>query len=263
MPTFDCDKMGYALDGRQLVMVNFANGARSSIGYIGTDGGFINAIGFNKLDNYIYAVITDPLLDILLGSLLGGQPGSWLMRVAKNGNWDVLPYRIDSTSITLGDIDDVGRFWVSEGGRKYFQIDVNPASPTFGSTITSGLSNMGILSGVGDWAFVPGSGNYLYSVQFSLLFTGILSTNVIKFNLDTMKWELHKTWGILSVLGGGLIWDIVWGTSDGMLYAQETVLGTTWRFNIRSPNTNPVALPKGGTLLALTGDGARCIGAAS
>ncbi|KAM0424452.1 hypothetical protein ACHAPT_010375 [Fusarium lateritium] len=261
MPTFDCDKFGYVLSSRTLTQVNFNTGARTTISTIvGTDGGFINAIGFNKLDNYIYAIITDPLLDVLLGNLLGGNPGSWLMRIAKNGNWDVLPYRIDSTSITMGDVDDVGRFWVSESGKKWFSIDVKPGSATFGSVLKSGTSPMDLISGVGDWAFVPGSGNYLYSVQFSVIESGLASTNIVKWNLDTNKWELHRKYSLLQ-LGLSLTWGAVFGTSDGLLYAQDNLLGGTYKFAIKTA-ASPVAIP-GGSILNLSGDGARCINAAA
>ncbi|EXL96408.1 hypothetical protein FOIG_11364 [Fusarium odoratissimum NRRL 54006] len=260
-PTFDCDGFGYTVQSllaNTLTRVNLVTGQRTDIRTGIGPGGPINGIGFNRLDNYIYGFYQQPLVNALLCGLLGCKR-SGLIRIAKDGRWEVLDLVIGTNAISMGDVDDQGRFWVSEGGGKWWCIDLRPTSNTFGQLLSSGTSATNLLSGVGDWAYVPGGGNYLYAVQASVIESGLLRTNIVRWSLTTQKWERFQSYPNLILTTLNLVWGAVMAAPDGTLFAQETVLGQTWKFTLGS-TANPTAIPGGAILNLLGSDGARCAG---
>ncbi|KAF5708783.1 hypothetical protein FGLOB1_6242 [Fusarium globosum] len=260
-PTFDCDGFGYTVQSllaNTLTRVNLVNGQRTDIRTGIGPGGPINGIGFNRLDNYIYGFYQQPLVNAVLCGVLGCKR-SGLIRIAKDGRWEVLDLVIGTNAISMGDVDDQGRFWVSEGGGRWWCIDLRPTSTTFGKLLDSGTSATNLLSGVGDWAYVPGGGNYLYAVQASVIESGLLRTNIVRWSLTTQKWERFQTYPNLILTTLNLVWGAVMAAPDGTLFAQETVLGQTWKFTLGSA-ANPTAIPGGAILNLLGSDGARCAG---
>lgn len=260
-PTFDCDGFGYTVQSllaNTLTRVNLVTGQRTDIRTGIGPGGPINGIGFNRLDNYIYGFYQQPLVNALLCGLLGCKR-SGLIRIAKDGRWEVLDLVIGTNAISMGDVDDQGRFWVSEGGGKWWCIDLRPTSNTFGQLLSSGTSATNLLSGVGDWAYVPGGGNYLYALQASVIESGLLRTNIVRWSLTTQKWERFQSYPNLILTTLNLVWGAVMAAPDGTLFAQETVLGQTWKFTLGS-TANPTAIPGGAILNLLGSDGARCAG---
>jgi hypothetical protein len=270
-PTFDCDGFGYVIStllGNTLTKVNLIDGTRTTVATgIGPGGsllnvagvaGAINGIGYNKLDGYIYGMVNQGLVSGLLCGLLG-CPSSQLIRIAKNGAYETLKLTIPSNMIDMGDVDEQGRFWVAENGKKWWCIDVNPASSTFGKLLNSGTSATDIISGVGDWAYVPGGGDYLYAIQASVIESGLLRTNIVRWSRTTFTWSRYQSYPNLILTSTNLVWGAVMAGPDGTLYGQENLLGQTWKFTLGS-TANPTAIP-GGAILNLQGDGARCIDA--
>ncbi|KAF4957916.1 hypothetical protein FGADI_2745 [Fusarium gaditjirri] len=260
-PTFDCDGFGYTVQSllsNTLTRVNLVTGARTNIRAGIGPGGPINGIGFNRLDNYIYGFYQQPLVNAALCGLLGCKR-SGLIRIAKDGRWEVLDLVIGTNAISMGDVDDQGRLWVSESGGRWWCVDLRPTSSTFGELLSSGTSATNLLSGVGDWAYVPGGGNYLYAVQASVIESGLLRTNIVRWSLTTQKWERYQTYPNLILTTLNLVWGAVMAAPDGTLFAQETVLGQTWKFTLGSA-ANPTAIPGGAILNLLGSDGARCAG---
>ncbi|KAI1065383.1 hypothetical protein LB507_000856, partial [Fusarium sp. FIESC RH6] len=271
-PTFDCDANGNSaytistLLGNTLTRVNLITGARTVIkSGVGPGGvllnlagttGAINSIGFNPLDYYIYGFINQGVVGGVLG-VLTGTPKSQLIRIASNGAYELLPLTVPSTTLDMGDVDEQGRLWVSESGGKWWSIDLNPKSANFGKLINSGTSATNILSGVGDWAYVPGGGDYLYAVQASIIENGLMRTNIVRWSRTTHVWERYQTYPNLVLTALNLVWGAVMAGPGGTLYAQENLLGQTWKFTLGS-NVNPTAIP-GGSIANLQGDGARCI----
>ncbi|RGP79636.1 hypothetical protein FLONG3_2384, partial [Fusarium longipes] len=269
-PTFDCDGYGYVISlllGNTLTKVNLIDGTRTTVATgIGPGGtllnaagasGAINGIGYNKLDGYIYGMVNQGLVSGVLCGLLG-CPSSQLIRIAKNGGYETLKLTIPSNTIDMGDVDEQGRFWVSENGKKWWCIDVNPASSTFGKLLNSGTSATDIISGVGDWAYVPGGGDYLYAVQASVIESGLMRTNIVRWSRTTFTWSRYQSYPNLVLTSLNLVWGAVMA-GDNTLYAQENLLGQTWKFTLGS-TANPTPIP-GGSILNLQGDGARCIDA--
>ncbi|UZP36727.1 hypothetical protein NXS19_004543 [Fusarium pseudograminearum] len=267
-PTFDCDGYGYVIStllGNTLTKVNLNTGQRTTIkSGIGPGGtllnvgglaGAINGIGFNQLDGYIYGVVNQGLVSGILCGLTGCA-SSQLIRIAQNGAYQALSATIPSNTITMGDIDEQGRLWVSESGRKWWCLDVKPGSSTFGKVLASGTSAVDIISGVGDWAYVPGGGDYLYAIQTSLIESGLLRTNIVRWSRTTHTWSIYQRYTNFILTSLNLEWGAVMAGPGGTLYGQENLLGQTWRFNINS-TANPTEIP-GGAILNLQGDGARC-----
>ena len=267
-PTFSCDGYGYTIStllGNTLTKVNLNTGQRTTIkSGIGPGGtllnvggiaGAINGIGFNQLDGYIYGVVNQGLISGILCGLTG-CPSSQLIRIASNGAYQALPATIPSNTITMGDVDEQGRLWVSESGKKWWCLDVKPGSSTFGKVLNSGTSAIDIISGVGDWAYVPGGGDYLYAIQTSLIESGLLRTNIVRWSRSTFTWSIYQKYTNFVLTSLNLEWGAVMAGPGGTLYGQENLLGQTWRFNINS-TANPTQIP-GGAILNLQGDGARC-----
>ncbi|KAF5000440.1 hypothetical protein FGRMN_1771 [Fusarium graminum] len=256
-PTFDCDGYGYVLSSllsNTLTRVNLVTGERVAIKSRVGPGGAINGVGFNPIDNYIYGFVTQPLLKNLLCGLLG-CPQSQLIRIAKDGQYEMLPLILTTNTISMGDVDSQGILWVSESGNKWWSVDLRRGA-NFGKLINSGTSDIGLLNGVGDWAYVPGGGNYLYSVQASVIESGLLRTNIVRWPLATQKWERYQSYPNLLLTALNLIWGAVVAAPGGVLFAQENLLGQTWRFTLGSTES-PTAL-QGGAILNLSGDGAKC-----
>ncbi|KAM0353053.1 hypothetical protein ACHAPU_001940 [Fusarium lateritium] len=256
-PTFDCNGYGYVLSSllsNTLTRVNLVTGDRVTIKSGVGPGGAINGIGFNPIDNYIYGFVTQPLLKNLLCGLLG-CPQSQLIRIANDGRYEVLPLILTTNAISMGDVDNQGILWVSEGGNKWWSVDLRRGA-NFGKLISSGTSNIDLLSGVGDWAYVPGGGSYLYSVQASVIESGLLRTNIVRWSLVTQKWERYQSYPGLLLTALNLIWGAVVAAPGGVLFAQENLLGQTWRFTLGSTD-DPTAI-QGGAILNLSGDGAKC-----
>ena len=258
MPTFNCDGFGYIVSSLlrpSLTRVDLITGARTTI-YDGIGPGLgINGVGFNPTDGYIYGFATQGLLVNLVCGLLG-CPQSQLIRIASNGNWELLPLILQTQSISMGDIDNQGRMFVSEGGKKWWSINMSKGSLNFGKQISEGTSKADLLTGVGDWSYVPGGGSYLYSVQASVLESGLLQTNIVRWSTSTNTWSSFRSYPGLLLTALNLVWGATIAAPNNVLFAQENILGQTWRFDLSS-GANPVAI-QGGAILNLNGDGAKC-----
>ncbi|GKU18141.1 unnamed protein product [Fusarium langsethiae] len=259
-PPFTCDGKAYVVStliGNTLTSVNINDGSRATVANNIGPGGAIDAIGYNKLDNYIYGVVDQGLVTGVVTTVLGGAQ-SQVIRIASDGQYQTLSVTVPSNTITMGDVDDQGRLWLSESGKRWWCIDVNPSSPTANKMIANGTSATDVISGIGDWAFVPGGGDYLYAVQASIIESGLMRTNIVRWSRTTRTWERYQSYPNLVLTSLNLVWGAVWAGPGGTLYAQENLLGQTWKFTLGS-STNPVAIP-GGSIANLQGDGARCIG---
>ncbi|KAH7173318.1 uncharacterized protein B0J16DRAFT_349875 [Fusarium flagelliforme] len=155
----------------------------------------------------------------------------------------------------MGDFDNQGRLFVSEGGKKWWSINLQKGSLNFGKVAT-GTSNADLLSGVGDWSYVPGGGSYLYSVQASVLESGLLQTNIVRWSTSTNTWEKFRQYPGILLTALNLVWGATIAAPNNVLFAQENILGQTWRFDLAS-GASPVAI-QGGNILNLNGDGAKC-----
>ncbi|RYP61418.1 hypothetical protein DL769_007703 [Monosporascus sp. CRB-8-3] len=242
LPTLSCDPFGYLIQNTSLYRVNITSGDLTLIRDVVGDGRFLQAIGYSVADNYLYGTI-------------GGLNNTpvFLIRIAANGdstilNELILPYRVNT-----GDVDEQSRYWITYNGTNITQVDVRPSSPTFGQLIgttrraaTLPANNATIY----DWAYVPGRGNYLWSLGQS---PALNSTTLQRFNRGTYNWEFVRDFGNIA---GVNWWGAIYASADGFLYATENSSGQIWRFPLDigdSPTRFSTANP------TRENDGARCI----
>src|SRR5690606_5385142 len=133
-------------------------------------GRAINAVGYNVLDDYIYG------WDVTSGS-------ASIVRVASDGS--VTPLGIPAGAMpatVVGDVDADGQYWVLNANT-WSKIDLAPGSPTYMTLVDSGTSALpaGLTTPGVDWAYVPGAGDYLYSVGQST--AG--QAQLVRFNRST------------------------------------------------------------------------------
>ncbi|RYO97445.1 hypothetical protein DL765_011189 [Monosporascus sp. GIB2] len=243
LPTLSCDPFGYLTQNTSLYRVNITSGELTLIQGVAGDGRILQAIGYNVADNYLYGTI-------------GGRNNSpiFLIRIAANGNWTllnelILPYRVNT-----GDVDEQSRYWITYNRTNITQVDVRPSSPTFGQLIgatrraTTLPANNATVS---DWAYVPGRGNFLWSLGQSRTLN---STTLQRFHRGMYNWELVREFGNVA---GDNWWGAIYASADGFLYATENTSGQIWRFPLSDTNGPPTRFSTANP--TRENDGARCI----
>lgn len=200
-------------------------------------GGIINGIGYNRFDNFIYGMVAD-----VTGS------GSTVIQIASDGTWQLLSTRIEGNrNIIMGDIDNQGRFWISDTGRPWWQIDLRPGSTTFGKVVQQGTSTHA--DSIADWSYVPGGGDFLYAVQYTST-----SSTLVRWSRTSKTWETIRAYGNLS---GSNVWGALYAASDGNMYGSENTGGAIYKFPVAPTVGVPSKLASGPT--TSQNDGARCI----
>ena len=201
-------------------------------------GGIINGVGYNRYDDFIYGMHQDT----------GSGTGSQLIRIAANGAYEMLPARVEKNkNIVVGDIDNQGRFWISDYGRAWWQIDLRPGSATFGTIVQSGTATL--TNNIADWSYVPGGGDYLYALSYTTT-----TTTLVRFSRSSKTWETLKAFGNVS---GQNLWGALYSAKDGNMYGSENTGGEIWKFPIAPTIKTPSKLSAGPK--SSQNDGARCI----
>ncbi|KAF7560640.1 hypothetical protein G7046_g3510 [Stylonectria norvegica] len=174
--------------------------------------------------------------------------GSQLIRIAGDGNAELLPTRIEGNkNIIMGDIDNNGHLWISDTGRPWWQIDVMPGSSTLYKVINSGTATHSDY--IADWAFVPGGGDYMYAVQYTQY-----TSTMVRFSRSTYTWTTLNAFGNLS---GYNVWGALYAASDGNMYGSENIGGNIYKFPVAPTIGKPVFISAGPK--SSQNDGARCI----
>ncbi|KAK6827743.1 hypothetical protein PG990_009390 [Apiospora arundinis] len=212
-------------------------------------------MGYNSLDNYLYAAI-------------GTTPGN-LLRISANGDSQTLGSLGLIKAANTGDVDEAGYYWASTGGNEYVQFDLRPTG-TFGALVTSGVSNPKPAFPILDWAYVPkgggwAGGDFLWALGGEeLLPLGnilTLNTYLLQFNRATKAWSSVRNFGNIAgqILEGKNTWGAVYAGDDGFLYGSENFSGEIWKFPLPG-NPNPAGKVSSGPK-STNNDGARCINA--
>ncbi|KAF0642080.1 hypothetical protein FPSE5266_07978 [Fusarium pseudograminearum] len=236
-PQFSCDVYGYLIQKTALYRVEIVSGKTTLIKSVIGDGGWINGIGYNRFDDYIYGMHQD-------------DSGSQLIRIGGDGTSTMLSARTNDRLVNMGDIDNQGRFWISNNGGPWWVIDLMPGSSTYGKVIMSGTASTGGLKSA-DWAFVPGGGDYMWSVMYNS--DGSTST-LCRFSRTSYTWQTMKTFGDVA---GNNVWGALYASGDGMLYGSENTSGQIFQFPIAPSIGNPKFIATGP--VSSWNDGARCI----
>ncbi|NFV12500.1 DUF11 domain-containing protein [Clostridium sporogenes] len=254
---FNCSYFGYQTfsnpdqPGFSLVRVNLVTG---QITMINPDLGVrINAIGYNILDNMIY-----------------GMEGTTtnLLRVAEDGsilNLGPIPnLPVPPITYNVGTIDDQGHMFIfqqTEG--RYYVIDVNQNSPTFGQLLdptagyivdtapfgTSLVYPPTNTLNITDWSYSPIDGQ-LYAVQFS----DSGPSTVVRINPTTGVVTQLTTTGI----PGGSQYGASFMDSEGNFYAINNDTGRIYRITISGNNATGQLFSQ--STPSTANDGAACIG---
>ncbi|ETS78420.1 hypothetical protein PFICI_10482 [Pestalotiopsis fici W106-1] len=165
LPTYSCDDSGYMIQDQTLFRINLTTGFQTVVNApVGT--GPVNAVGYNVLDNYIYGIANNSGVNQII-------------RIGSNGDYAILPIMLPAGTWNVGDIDAQGGFFVSQSGKAWIEIDLNPSSADFGAIVTAGDSTASLpannKAGVSDWVYVPSAGPYLYSIASTQVINGILN----------------------------------------------------------------------------------------
>lgn len=214
--------------------VNMVTGAYDTANTI--EGHQINAIGYNVLDDYVYG------WDLTAGA-------TRIVRVAADGT--VVPLGTPAGSVNgsvVGDVDADGQYWVLNG-TTWNQIDLEPGSATYMTVVDSGTSAMpaGLTSAGADWAYVPGGGDFLYSVGQST--DG--QASLIRFDRAT---GVRTVVGSLGLGTGTWTFGAVYADANGYLYASNNPTGTIYRIDVDDVSAEVFAQGPASN----ANDGARC-----
>lgn len=150
---------------------------------------------------------------------------------------------VQAGAYNVGDVDETGTFWIAYQGKNWVQIRLTDQSIIASGTATFAYS-------VYDWAYVPGGGNFLYSIAVDS--TG--RTFLYRFDRTAKTWaQVGTGYGTLYPANG--VVGAVYASQDGFLYGTENTQGRTYRFNLDGQTSNFII--QGPT--ASSNDGAHCI----
>ncbi|KAH8197806.1 hypothetical protein TruAng_008004 [Truncatella angustata] len=216
LPTLSCDPFGYLVQAMILYRVNITTGTTTQVKTgVGDGSRNIQAIGYNVADNFIYGSI---------GTTVNNPVD--LIRIAGDGSSTILKSLNISSSWypNSGDVDENSFYWASYRGQQWLQLDLRPSSPTFGTTLTGGTASPTHV--ILDWAYVPGGGNYLYSLGYDTTSLGTVLTGthtyLQRFDRTAKTWEVLAD---LGVLAGQQTWGAVYASDDGYLFGSENTSG--------------------------------------
>ena len=238
-----CDVSGYLIQRNSLYGVDIASGAASLIKMGVGDGRQIQAMGYNKADNYLYATAQN-----------GTGSTTNLVRIAANGD-SVIGGELPTPSGVLynvGDVDEQSQYWASNGGAKWIKVDLLPGSPTYLQAVASGTTALTPFN-IADWAYVPSGGDYLWGLASDLTLTATL---LVRFSRATRQWETVRSFGSVA---GAQTWGAVYASADGFLYGSENASGQIWRFPLAGGLFPPPAEKISNGPVSSSNDGARCI----
>jgi uncharacterized repeat protein (TIGR01451 family) len=237
-----CSAYGYLFQNPTTVppgsiyQVDLASGAYTNYG---ATSDYVNAVGYNILDNYVY-----------------GWDGTTeeLVRISSDGSLTPLglPAGVEippgATDYNVGDVDSSGHYWMMNGNLQpapWYEIDLVPGSPTYGEVINSGTATRPAgVGGVADWAFINGA---LYAV------TGTASGPAALLKFDPATGQFSNLGPVAGVPGTGL-YGAVYTDAAGDLFASENVTGEIYRVNVS--NVTGIAVSEGPP--SGLNDGERC-----
>lgn len=102
-----------------------------------------------------------------------------------------------TAAYNAGDVDEQGHLWASYLGRAIVQVDLtNPAYPILYQTTSTTQAAPQYV--VYDWAYVPGGGNYLYSVTSdSSRPDNAEPVYLMRFDRTAKTWATLGSFGVL------------------------------------------------------------------
>lgn len=242
--TFACNSTAYFIDTVNSkvnfynIDLNTGNTILINNNLAGTAYTNLNGMGFNPLDNFLYAIATTT------------TSGTYaVVRVEiQNTATEILRFTASATPGTVGDIDTSGQFWFSGAGTTWFHVDLAPGSSTFGQMLGSGTMTLPGSYAVADWSYLPGQGGYLYTLAHA---TSGNYLGLLRWSMTTYTWAevtAYTNYALQNTIIG------TWGSNNGTIWGYQATSGTITQLNLGS---QPYQLSVGLTGIT-SGDGARC-----
>ena len=169
---------------------------------------YLNALGFNPVDNLIYGVE------------VGGSQELYKMDTA--GNQVSLGVSV-GLNIYAGDVDDAGTWYGFDGtvtGNTIYTVDTTAATPTVSST-TLASDNF---SSVADFAFNSGDGLF-----YGLQSMGAGAFDLLAYNPASNTLTRQSLSGDIVGVGGAI--GALWYTTEGFIYGYKNTTGTIYRID--------------------------------
>lgn len=227
---FTCDAGFYQVQNNQLRILNPSDGTYSPIGSQFLSGN-LNAIGYNKLDNYIYGIINQPT-------------EAHLFRVDNTGTYTDLGLVTglpapDVFGYNSGDMDDSGNLYVKQLDQTVYKINVTTNVATALPLSQSMFSS--------EFVYLNG---YLFAVGVGLSSGSFFKIDIANGNVTSAPITLPA-----NGFGSG------WATDANTLYFYDNSTGIIYK--VTNFNTAPVAIPSLATTPSSSNDGASCFTAPS
>ncbi|KAM4060741.1 hypothetical protein HRG_001723 [Hirsutella rhossiliensis] len=171
-----------------------------------------NAIGFNPKDNYLY-----------------GTKHKHLLRLFGDGRTEeVLQLPIQPN---MGDFDEHGKYWCSNGGKVWASVDLDPQSRTY-KKVESGKATFpgpkADRAFPSDWAYTPVASGHLYGVGV-LHDKGRSYPALVRWSTTSKAWSvIYKAKNFKDARSFGA----VMSTRNGIIYGLETTSGNIVRFDL-------------------------------
>lgn len=241
--SFTCKPVGYQIEGTgssDFSEINLVTGEVTIISSLGIQ---VNALGYNPVDNFIYAMNND-------------KNPSELVRIYPDGTTasiGAIP-NLPNSSFNNGTFDEDGHYYIyNSDANRFYVIDLDPTSATYGQLVdpatgftldTSPFGTSIASRPILDWSYSPVT-NFLYAVNPN-------NGNVLEINPITGDITTLNTTGLASTNYGATFLD-----SNGIFYAIRNNTGRVDKVTI-SGNT-ATAEQFSQALASGNNDGASCI----
>ncbi|KAK6540593.1 hypothetical protein TWF694_007988 [Orbilia ellipsospora] len=233
---FTCNTDGYYVGEESLYKYDLTSSssltAQTVVANFTTADMEANCLGYNKLDNYLYAVQLNT---------------TSIIRISSDGvvsNATSLPANY-TTAFNIGDIDEDGQYWIAETGGEWHQINLGASN--FGQVVNSG--NFELEGFIFDWSYIPSAGRYLWSVAL----INDTTQELVRFDMSTHVWT-----SVASFQVNNTGYAATFANNNGDLYLGGASTEDLYKVNV----FNPVSLAIVGTTPddgSGNSDGARCL----
>ena len=233
-PTLDCDPYGYLIQNQTLFRVDISNGdttpVKEKVGPVGQ----INALGYNPVDNYLYAMARN-------GS------GNVLLQIGADGSSKVIPSDVPDSypeDYNNGAVTSDGHFWISSRGRMWRELDLSdPDSSNFGKSIDSGNSAQS-LNATGspatyDWVSLPTRPGQLLAIGSGDSNT---TSKLLSWSTTTHEWTVVRNYGVLD---GAAYIGAAYTTNGDVFYGTSNQSGDVFKFDLNNLDEDPACYCQG------------------
>lgn len=211
----------------------------------------MNGMGYNPLDNYLYAVG--------FKSSSGANVTYDVLRIQSTGDVKVISTIITTSrngAFNIGEVDTNGQLFLSASGYEWAHVNVAPGTAGYGDLIAQGTATGRGNGTYADWVYLPSrASDYLYSVVTNST-SAPISGRLERWSTTSYVWESVQNNFTNYAFQGGQ--GSQYGASDGTLYSLDSTSGRITRF---TPGFAPI-FESTGPFPVTSADGARCVYAA-